>query len=83
MTARGSTSTVTATQVLPAVKPGVRGPVENVVVDSCSEDLATPINWNSRDLLYINNDCVQEQLFRLACGYAEADSGRLPDWRRG
>ncbi len=52
----------------------VYGPVNGVVIDSCQEDLTTPINWGSRDALWINDDCAKETLFALACGYSAEDS---------
>jgi hypothetical protein len=54
----------------------VYGPATNVVIDSCAAGggLIVPINWNSREPLYINGDCDAERDARLACGYGDADS---------
>jgi len=37
----------------------IPGPAENVVIDSCREDLRTPINWNFKEPIYVNNDCAR------------------------
>ncbi len=52
----------------------VYGPAENVAIDTCRDELATPINWPSRDPLYINNDCAREELFRERCNIPPQDS---------
>jgi hypothetical protein len=51
----------------------VYGPAD-VVIDSCVDELTTPVSWQSRDAIWINDDCAKEQLFALACGYSEEDS---------
>lgn len=55
----------------------VYGPATGVVIDSCVAELANPITWNSRDPLYINADCKQEELAALICGYAPEDSAKF------
>jgi hypothetical protein len=55
----------------------VFAPAENVVIDSCRVELSQPLNWNDRDPLWINNDCVQEDLAKLACGYLPGDSAKF------
>jgi len=52
----------------------VPGPIQDVIVDSCKTELAIPVDWNSRDPIWINNDCVQELLAMTACGLTLADS---------
>jgi hypothetical protein len=52
----------------------VPGPVQGIVVDSCQGELSQPINWNSREPIWINNDCVKELLAQMACGLTLSDS---------
>jgi hypothetical protein len=54
----------------------IPGPVEGVVIDSCREELRTPVNWNQRTPIYINNDCAREELFKSVCIYTENDSAK-------
>jgi hypothetical protein len=51
----------------------VPGPIE-IVIDSCAGELALPVNWQSRDPIWINDDCAKERDFRIACGYTDKDS---------
>jgi len=52
----------------------VPGPVESIVIDPCRPGYDQPIHWMSRDPVWINADCEQEDLYKTACGYTEADS---------
>jgi hypothetical protein len=54
----------------------IQGPAENVVIDSCREELSNPINWNFKEPIWVNNDCARENLFQQACSYSTADSAR-------
>ncbi len=54
----------------------IPGPATGVVRDSCREDLKTPIDWNKKEPIYVNNDCAREDLFRIACAYSENDSAK-------
>jgi hypothetical protein len=55
----------------------IPGPAEGVVIDSCREELKTPINWPFREPIYVNNDCAKENLFRSVCVYTERDSAKF------
>jgi len=55
----------------------VMGPANNVVIDSCIEELALPFNYTGREPIWINNDCVQERLARERCGMVLSDSLRF------
>jgi len=55
----------------------VYGPVDGVVIDSCDVNLRTPINWGSKDAIWINDDCAKEQLYMQACGYTLEDSAKF------
>ncbi|MFQ5512561.1 MAG: hypothetical protein ACE5EO_12005 [Candidatus Krumholzibacteriia bacterium] len=53
----------------------VRGPAQDVSIDTCLAELSTPIpNVPRGTSLWINNDCANETLFRFACGYTDVDS---------
>ena len=52
----------------------VRGPAENVSIDTCRAPDAIPKNVPRETTLWINNDCGIEDLFKIACGYSDADS---------
>jgi hypothetical protein len=54
----------------------VPGPVTGVVVDSCKEETRTPRDWNFKEPIWINNDCAQERLARIRCGFTDADSAK-------
>jgi len=52
----------------------VPGPVQGIVVDPCRPPYDQPIDWPSRDPIWINADCEEEAFFKTVCGYTEADS---------
>jgi hypothetical protein len=52
----------------------VPGPLEAVVIDSCVNPV--PIGWGSRDPIWVNDDCIREQLAMIACGYTFEDSAK-------
>jgi hypothetical protein len=52
----------------------VPGPVEDIVIDPCRPGYDQPIDWLSRDPVWINTDCVREDYYKTHCGYTEADS---------
>ncbi len=52
----------------------IPGPAYNVVIDSCREELKTPIDWPYPEPIYINDDCAKEDAYKIACGYSEDDS---------
>jgi hypothetical protein len=52
----------------------VPGPVDGIIIDPCRPGYDRPINWASRDPLWINTDCEQEAFFEEACTYGAADS---------
>jgi hypothetical protein len=55
----------------------VPGPIE-IVVDTCKFGVTgTPVNWQSKEPIWINNDCAREELYRSACGYSPADSSKF------
>ncbi len=52
----------------------IHGPALNVVIDSCREELSTPIDVPWGGTVWINNDCAQEDLYKTECQYGEDDS---------
>ncbi|MFQ5510937.1 MAG: hypothetical protein ACE5EO_03725 [Candidatus Krumholzibacteriia bacterium] len=53
----------------------VVGPAQNISIDTCLVELSTPIpNVPRGTSVWINNDCANEMLFQIACGYSGADS---------
>jgi len=53
----------------------VVGPAEDVAIDTCRAELKNPIPVVPRGTtLWINNDCVKEDEFKLFCGYTDDDS---------
>jgi hypothetical protein len=46
----------------------------SVNIDTCAFKGVPPVNVPRGSVIYINNDCAEETLFRLACGYSSADS---------
>ncbi|HEU4365102.1 MAG TPA: hypothetical protein VFT13_06505, partial [Candidatus Krumholzibacteria bacterium] len=55
----------------------VDGPAEGIAIDTCRFKNAPPITIPRGQYRYINNDCAQEDLFRLACGYDPATDDTL------
>jgi hypothetical protein len=56
---------------------GVVGPATNIAIDTCRAEYRNPIATIPRETtLWINNDCAKEDLFQLACGYAQEDSAK-------
>jgi len=51
----------------------VPGPV-TVIVDPCLPPFDQPIDWNSREPIWINTDCEREAFFKNACGYDETEA---------
>ena len=55
----------------------VLGPID-IVIDTCvSGATGTPIFWPDKEIpIWVNNDCGEEDVFRSACNYTEADSAK-------
>ncbi len=51
----------------------VPGPI-TISVDTCREETRAPREWQRREPLWINNDCADEALARIACNFTDADS---------
>jgi hypothetical protein len=52
----------------------VEGPAEGIAIDTCRFKNAPPLNIARGQYVYINNDCAQENLFQISCGYPPEDS---------
>ncbi len=55
-------------------------PVDEAVtvqIDTCANPLQQPITVLRGEVVYINNDCGQEELFRENCGYTDDDSTKF------
>jgi len=51
----------------------VPGPF-TIAIDTCDIDLRNPVDVVREQVLWINDDCAREELFKQACGLTEADS---------
>jgi hypothetical protein len=56
---------------------GVFGPAEEIQIDTCLFPEQAPLTIPRGQVVYINNDCGEEELFKIACGYQEADSAKF------
>lgn len=52
----------------------IGGPGVEAAVDTCAFPDQLPVSVPRGTTLWINNDCAKEALFKLACGYTDADS---------
>jgi hypothetical protein len=55
----------------------VRGPAEGILVDSCLYENQGPRTVPAGQSVWINNDCGEEELFALLCGYSDGDSAKF------
>jgi hypothetical protein len=55
----------------------VRGPADGVIIDSCLFEGQGSVTVAAGKTLWINNDCGDEDQFKLLCGYSEADSAKF------
>jgi hypothetical protein len=54
------------------------GPAVTVQIDTCLYGpTQPPTTVNRGDIVYINNDCGQERLFKESCGYSDEDSSKF------
>jgi hypothetical protein len=59
---------------------GILGPItqnDGVYIDSCRYPGQPPLNWPTKTMVFVNNDCGNEVLFQSLCGYSEADSAKF------
>lgn len=54
----------------------VDGPATGIYIDSCAFPGQPPINVPRGTTVFINNDCGQEELYRIACNYQPDDSAK-------
>jgi hypothetical protein len=54
----------------------VDGPANGIYVDSCNAANQLPISVPRGTTVFINNDCGEEEVFRIACNYQAEDSSK-------
>lgn len=55
----------------------VHGPADGVLIDTCLAANQNPITVPRGQTVWINNDCGEEDLLRVLCGYTDADSAKF------
>jgi hypothetical protein len=49
----------------------------SVQVDTCRFPTQLPVYVPRRSFIYVNNDCGQEELYKIQCGYTDEDSAKF------